>query len=138
MILPLPLVELGALLPVEDAMRRLVVPMRGETSPEEIGMVEAMDLSPAFEALAWLYLDELDRAHEVCQMMDGSLGAHLHAIVHRREGDFSNALYWYRRAGLAEGDGARLTRDIEAGDRSEDAVERQRAEWSALALRAEA
>ena len=131
MILPLPLVELGALIPVEDAMRRLVVPMRGETSPEEIGMVEAMDLSPAFEALAWLYLDELDRAHEVCQTMDDPLGAYLHAIVHRREGDFSNALYWYRRAGDEEG--ARLTRDIEADDRSEDAVERQRAEWSALA-----
>ena len=116
-------------------MRRLVVPMRGETSPEEIGMVEAMDLSPAFEALAWLYLDELDRAHEVCQAMPDEIGAHLHAIVHRREGDFSNALYWYRRAGLAESEGASLTRTVEAGDRSETAVERQRAEWSALAAR---
>ena len=116
-------------------MRDLVVPMRGNASPEVVGVVEAMDLSPAFEALAWLYLDELDRAHEVCQAMPDEIGAHLHAIVHRREGDFPNALYWYRRAGLADGEGASLTRTVEAGDRSETAVERQRAEWSALAAR---
>ena len=133
MILPLPLVELGALVSVENAMRNLVVPMRSDASSETLGVIEAMDLSPVFEALAWLYLDDLERAHEICQAMPDTVGANLHAIVHRREGDFSNALYWYRRAGLAEGEGASLTRAIEAGDRSEAAVERQRAEWSALA-----
>ena len=116
-------------------MRDLVAPMPGSASPEAVGVVEAMDLAPEIEALAWLYLDDLDRAHAVCQAMPDPTGAHLHAIVHRREGDFSNALYWYRRAGLADAEGASLTREVEAGDRSEAAVERQRAEWSALAAR---
>lgn len=132
MTLPSPLTFLADLVPPEVAMRGLVVPMRGAAPPEA---VEGRGLSPALEALAWLYLDGLERAHEICQSVDGPTGAHLHAIVHRREGDFGNALYWYRRAGEADGEGARLTRVIEAGDCSEAAVARQRAEWAALAAR---
>lgn len=87
------------------------------------------------ETLAWLYFDELERAHEVCQAMEGPTGAELHAIVHRREGDFWNAQYWYRRAGEGGGEGAKLTKAVEGGDRSEGAIERQRAEWERLAAR---
>jgi hypothetical protein len=46
----------------------------------------------------WLY-GFLDEAHRLTQQDPSSEGAYWHALVHRSEGDFSNALYWFRRAG---------------------------------------
>jgi hypothetical protein len=40
----------------------------------------------------------LDAAHRVAQDVDGGDGAWVHAYLHRKEGDLSNAGYWYRRA----------------------------------------
>lgn len=121
----------------ENALRLLVIPMSSEASPEKIGLIASLNLSPALEALAWLYVDELDRAHDICQSMGDPTGAALHAIVHRREGDFWNALYWWDRAGdhpaLRGQQPAELTKVIEAGDRSEATIQRQRDEWAALA-----
>lgn len=122
----------------DGALSRLVVPMRGGASPEEVARVAEMALPPALEAVAWLYVDELERAHAICQAMDDPLGAAIHAVVHRREGDFGNALYWYHRAGAPDGEGAKLTKAVAAGDRSDVSVARQRAEWEALAARAAA
>jgi hypothetical protein len=39
------------------------------------------------------------QAHEIAQAIDDAEGAWVHAYLHRREGDRSNAAYWYRRAG---------------------------------------
>lgn len=39
------------------------------------------------------------RAHEIAQKIDDADAAWVHAYLHRREGDQSNAAYWYRRAG---------------------------------------
>ena len=44
-------------------------------------------------------LDELDRAHTVFQEDRSDLGSYWHGMMHRREGDFDNARYWFRRAG---------------------------------------
>ena len=38
------------------------------------------------------------RAHEMVQDEDGAEAAWVHAYLHRKEGDLSNAGYWYRRA----------------------------------------
>lgn len=46
----------------------------------------------------WLY-GFLDEAHRLTQQDSSSEGSYWHALVHRSEGDFSNALYWFRRAG---------------------------------------
>ena len=46
----------------------------------------------------WLH-GFLDEAHRLTQQDSSSEGAYWHALVHRSEGDFSNALYWFRRAG---------------------------------------
>ena len=47
----------------------------------------------------WLLYDELDRSHTISQGIDSPSGSYWHAIMHRREGDFSNAKYWLRRVG---------------------------------------
>jgi hypothetical protein len=51
------------------------------------------------QAGMWLLADDLDRAHTICQEIPSALGSAWHAVMHRREGDFSNSLYWWRRAG---------------------------------------
>jgi hypothetical protein len=40
-----------------------------------------------------------DRAHQIAQSVDDAEGAWVHAYLHRKEGDLSNAGYWYSRAG---------------------------------------
>lgn len=43
--------------------------------------------------------DDWDAAHRVAQDIDDANGSWIHAYLHRKEGDASNAAYWYRRAG---------------------------------------
>lgn len=50
-------------------------------------------------ALWWEVQGNWEKAHEVASEVKGSDGAKVHAYLHRREGDASNAAYWYRRAG---------------------------------------
>jgi hypothetical protein len=45
----------------------------------------------------WLYHDWLDSSHAISQALPSATGSFWHAIMHRREGDFSNAKYWYAR-----------------------------------------
>lgn len=40
-----------------------------------------------------------DTAHKIVQDIENPEAAAIHAYLHRREGDVSNAQYWYRRAG---------------------------------------
>ena len=40
-----------------------------------------------------------DKAHDIIQDIDDSKAALIHAYLHRKEGDASNARYWYNRAG---------------------------------------
>jgi hypothetical protein len=47
----------------------------------------------------WVLAGDLDRAHRICQEVETPHGAAWHAMVHRREGDFWNSKYWWRRAG---------------------------------------
>ena len=44
-------------------------------------------------------------AHGAAQDIDSPDGAWVHAYLHRREGDISNAHYWYRRAGQTAASG---------------------------------
>jgi hypothetical protein len=55
-------------------------------------------VSPLLRAL-WLDArGEFDAAHAIAQDVDDAEGALVHAYLHRKEGDESNAGYWYRRA----------------------------------------
>ena len=49
-------------------------------------------------ALDFLAAGDWQRAHEIVQQHNSTLGAWLHGIVHTIEGDLDNARYWYRRA----------------------------------------
>jgi hypothetical protein len=40
-----------------------------------------------------------ERAHRIAQSVEDAEGAWVHAYLHRKEGDPSNAGYWYSRAG---------------------------------------
>lgn len=56
-------------------------------------------LSPALQALWQEAHGDWDEAHRLAQQQDDRDGAWVHAYLHRKEGDASNAAYWYRRAG---------------------------------------
>ncbi|MDF1841157.1 MAG: hypothetical protein P1U77_06955 [Rubripirellula sp.] len=60
-------------------------------------------LSPGQQALClsgmWLLVGELDQSHSISQNIESPEGSFWHGIMHRREGDFGNAKYWFRRVG---------------------------------------
>ncbi len=57
------------------------------------------DLSVSLQAL-WLEAGgDWHAAHNSVQSASGADAAWVHAYLHRKEGDLSNAAYWYRRAG---------------------------------------
>ena len=51
------------------------------------------------EAGLLIWHDRLDDAHGIVQDLSDPTGGYLHAIIHRREPDFSNARYWLQRIG---------------------------------------
>jgi len=56
-------------------------------------------LSVALAGLWWDAKGNWTRAHQSAQQDEGPSGAWVHAYLHRKEGDSSNAAYWYHRAG---------------------------------------
>jgi len=56
-------------------------------------------ISPLLEALWHDARGDWGRAHGLAQAAGGRNGAWVHAYLHRKEGDLSNAQYWYGKAG---------------------------------------
>jgi hypothetical protein len=56
-------------------------------------------LSLALAGLWWDGKGDWTQAHESAQQDEGRDGSWVHAYLHRKEGDPSNAAYWYSRAG---------------------------------------
>ncbi|MFN7877578.1 MAG: hypothetical protein ACK5PB_19835 [Pirellula sp.] len=52
-----------------------------------------------WEALIWLRAGSIQRAHELVQDASTGFQAYIHGMIHRLEGDYWNAKYWFRNAG---------------------------------------
>ena len=57
------------------------------------------DMARACLAGLWLLHDGLDESHKISQEIETPTGSFWHAIMHRREPDYDNAKYWFRRVG---------------------------------------
>ena len=51
------------------------------------------------QAGLYLYFSALDESHQISQGVESASGSYWHGIMHRQEGDWSNAKYWFRRVG---------------------------------------
>ncbi len=60
-----------------------------------------VQLDFALAGLWWDAKGDWTKAHESAQQDEGARGAWVHAYLHRKEGDASNAAYWYGQAGKA-------------------------------------
>jgi hypothetical protein len=64
---------------------------------------ECPDLLPGvLQALWYDKKGEWHKAHEIVQNANDADSAWVHAYLHRKEGDLSNANYWYRRSSRLE------------------------------------
>jgi hypothetical protein len=67
------------------------------------GEVKSRDEAVALAAGLWQVNGFLEQSHELAQSVEGKCkeraGDYWHAIMHRREPDYSNAKYWFRRVG---------------------------------------
>jgi len=68
---------------------------KGELSAK----IESCSRPALYIAGLHLFNDDLDRCHNLAQADENPTGNYWHAIMHRREGDYANSLYWYRRVG---------------------------------------
>jgi len=71
----------------------------GTQSVAELDRALGGDVNPLARATALLWHDHLDEAHHIVQDIDNADASYLHAIMHRREPDYGNAKYWFRRVG---------------------------------------
>jgi hypothetical protein len=129
-------------LPLRRAMQSLV--LRGPTQnpmrelAQDLAALPELLSRPHLLAGIWLYIDELDRSHHVSQSLDDAAGSYWHAIMHRREGDFSNAKYWLRRAShlpiAPDADPAAFVDAVARSGSTEppELLQRQRREWQTL------
>ena len=64
-----------------------------------VGKPAPPELSLPLQALWWDAKGDWAKAHACAQADHGTDGAAVHAYLHRKEPDLSNARYWYNRAG---------------------------------------
>ena len=151
--------ELDGLLESFEALRGLVVSERlgpaqavaerlAALVPVQVGLSRGVVGSVDWELFrgGLLYAaNALEKAHSLFQEASSPEGAYWHGMVHRREGDFSNALYWVRRAGpipalaglVAFSPTAFIAECAAAATRRTappQLLEVQRSEWEALML----
>jgi hypothetical protein len=90
-------------LPALDNRRRDGTKSEAEVRSELVPLIEAGRLQEANHQLilgaALLWHDHLESAHQIAQEIESADGSLLHGMMHRREPDYSNAAYWFRKVG---------------------------------------
>ena len=56
-----------------------------------------LPLNSLVTAMLWLRLGIIEPSHEIVQNGSTPLASYLHGVVHRLEGDYWNAKYWFRQ-----------------------------------------
>jgi hypothetical protein len=59
--------------------------------------IKDWDMANACLAGLWLYHDFLEESHSLSEAIHTQTGSYWHGIMHRREPDYSNSKYWFRR-----------------------------------------
>ena len=95
---PLPGLTFGT--PLAGSVARRV---RDTTDADLLG-AEAVDadLAAAVRAGLLLWADHSEESHAISQQLETAEGSYWHGILHRREPDYANAGYWFRRVGRHE------------------------------------
>ncbi len=85
----------------------------GEPNRAVLDQLKALSLELAFDshsivdrdaarcciAGVWLLHNYFDESHAISQEIESADGSYWHGILHRREPDYGNAKYWFRRVG---------------------------------------
>ncbi|MEW4563749.1 hypothetical protein AB1K70_14540 [Bremerella sp. JC770] len=91
-----PLCPLGPGNPERSAFERLQATDVSSLSDKP---VKDGEMARACISGLWLLWNYLDESHTVSQDLPSSTGSFWHGIMHRREPDYGNAKYWFRRTG---------------------------------------
>lgn len=117
--------------------RKGIRPLR-ELNSELDRSLSPVNNSELVRTLILLWHDHLDAAHRIAQEIETTDGSYVHGIMHRREPDYSNAKYWFRRVGRhacfapLAGEAAKI---LKSGDYSELRERLIRGdEWDAFAF----
>jgi hypothetical protein len=73
-----------------DALEQKLAPLLKGFAGEDAALIRSLLL---------LWHDHLDASHEISQGISGPDGSFVHGIMHRREPDYWNSKYWFRRVG---------------------------------------
>lgn len=100
--------------------------------------IAAAGLPPAVASALLLWNDDLDASHTLSQALPDRLGSWLHGTMHRREGDYSNSKYWFRKVGAHRGFAAMTHRAGQviagAGGRQAPALAELAEQWEPFAF----